>query len=177
MIIINLSLFLYLPFVYMWAYNFSTFEQYSTVLHPHKHAVYPGLDSVTSNSLSRSLVHWGVCECVLFIWICSTAFTGHVTPRRGKKRIPERCSTSSDPHLQRSETPRFPPPAHTNGSSFKNGEKTEHYLQSFTASKQLVSYCLERFLCVIFSSLLSLLSARYARYRCFAVYPCFSSWL
>lgn len=93
----------------------------------------------------------------VWVWVCALYLDllhgfSRATSRRGQigflsaARVP--AITSSDPHPQRSETPRFPPAAHSIGSFYKNGQNPEHYLQSFTASKQLVSYCLEHFLCV-----------------------------
>lgn len=110
-------------------------------------------------------------------------FTGHVTSRRGKKRIPERCSS-----FQRSH-----PQIHIYSGARRRAFLLQH-TQSALLSKmvrKLNTICnlLQHLnnlcriawnafsVCNVFSSLLSLLSARYARYRCFGVYPCFSSWL
>lgn len=92
-------------------------------------------------------------------------FTGHVTSRRGKKRIPERCSSflRSHPQIHIYSGPRrraFPRPAHSIGFSYKNGEKPEHHLlQHLNNLCRIAFLCLYAFsVCNVFSSRLSLFS-------------------
>lgn len=123
-------------------------------------------------------------ECVLFIWICSTAFS-RATSRHGggRNRFLSAARVSCD-HILRSTSTADRDAAlsllqHTQSAFLTKMVRNLNTIYNILHRlNNLCCIALNAFsVCNVFSSLLFLLSARYARYRCFDVYPCFSSWL